>query len=311
LNARHPAAEHHRVARVIGVGELLWDLLPTGRRLGGAPLNTVAHLARLGFDAAYVSAVGSDELGRLGREALAALRIRTSFVQEVEIPTGVVRVAIDRAGTPEYDIVSPAAYEAIAPLAHSTLDALPPPDILVFGTLAQRFPGTLATTRQLSDLAHDAIRLYDVNLRDGCWSVELVHELLGLATILKVNESEADVLAREFGFHHASPRAFSEAAANEFNLRGVCVTRGSAGATLLLEGVYRECPGTPVRVVDTVGAGDAFSAGLAAGLWFGWPTERVLEVANRLGSIVAAREGAIPHWDPIEVGGDPNWERSS
>ena len=287
---------------MIGIGELVWDLFPSGPRLGGAPFNTVAHLRRLGVDAAYVSAVGDDELGHRARDDVVRLGVQVSLLQSVDLPTGVVRVQIDSAGNPDYDIVSPAAYEATAPLASSTIEAIGAFDIIVFGTIAQRNEGTLTLTRQLVGAWATALRLYDVNLRHGYWTAALVNDLLCVATLVKLNEAEMAILAREFHVPVSSYEAFSRAAAERFDLRGVCVTRGADGAALLLDGSYAEVSGIPVAVADTVGAGDAFAAGLAAGVISGWPISHVLDLANRLGSLVASRAGAIPDWEPVELG---------
>jgi fructokinase len=290
---------------VIGIGELLWDLLPTGPRLGGAPFNATAHLRRLGFNAAIVTAVGRDTLGSRARDEVARLGVETELLQVIDRPTGVVEVRLDLDGDADYRLVSPAAYEAIEPLADAAIDAIGPVDVLVFGTLAQRYPGTTAVTRQLIDAQPGAQRLYDVNLRPGRWTIGLVDDLLRLATVVKLNEAEAAILARELGLPDESLEAFARVTADRFDLRGICVTRGADGAALLLDGRYAEVAGVAVEVADTVGAGDAFAAGLAAGLVFSWPLDRVLELANRLGALVASRDGAIPYWDPAELGLTP------
>ncbi len=286
--------------RAIGIGELVWDLLPDGPRLGGAPFNVIAHLERLGCETWYLSAVGVDELGARALDEVKRLNVSASFVQTVAVPTGVVRVQLDPFGVPEYEIVSPAAYEALSPVDPTTTNGAF--DILVFGTLAQRSPGTLMTTRRLAEAQPGAVRLYDVNLRRGCWSPSLVEHLLGLATVVKMNEAEAAILADELSLPRDSTAMFSVAMSARFGLRGVCVTRGAHGATLLCDGTYREAKAVPVVVLDTVGAGDAFAAGLAFGITAGWGVESVLELGSRLASLIASRHGAIPGWDPSELG---------
>ncbi len=285
--------------RAVGVGELLWDLLPGGPRLGGAPFNAIAHLRRLGFRSTYVSAVGNDELGGRARQEVRRLGVATGRVQVVNVPTGIVRVQLDGDGVPRYEIVSPAAYEALRP--PRTPGAWRPAfDILVFGTLAQRFAGVLATTHRLVAARPQAVRLYDVNLRQGCWDAGLVRQLLPLATIVKVNDDEREVLAGALSLPPEAP-AFTRALAAAHRLRAVCVTRGEAGAALLLDGQYLEVPAVPASVVDTVGAGDAFTAGLAAGVARGWAPARTLDLATRLAALVASRAGAIPDWSPREL----------
>lgn len=286
--------------QAIGVGELLWDLLPSGPRLGGAPFNVIAHLGRLGCDTGYFTAVGVDELGTRALEEVRRLNVSASFVQIVSASTGVARVRLDAHGVPEYDIVSPAAYEALS--AGESTSAVGAFDILVFGTLAQRAEGTAMITRRLAEAQPMAVRLYDVNLRPGCWNISLVEQLLGLATVVKMNEEEASILAEALSLDPDDTMALARSMSARFGLEGVCVTRGSRGAALLSDGTYREAAAVPVEVIDTVGAGDAFAAGLAFGIAVGWTTERVLDLGTRLASLVASRPGAIPDWDPSELG---------
>lgn len=286
----------------VGIGELLWDVLPGGATLGGAPLNVVVHLARLGMIVRYVTAVGPDELGQRARAEFRRLGLDESLIQTVNLPTGVARVQIDSAGVPEFEIQSPSAYECLAPLPPSTIRTLRHARVLVFGTLAQRSPGMLFTTRRLSEALPAAVRLYDLNLRPGCWDRGLVEALLGLATIAKLNSEEQSILARDFSLPVSSMERFARAAADRFDLRGVCVTRGADGAALLLDDQYVEGASRPVHVADTVGAGDAFSAGLAAGLLAGWPVAAVLDFGSALAATVVSKEGATPEWDLFEVG---------
>jgi fructokinase len=287
---------------VLGIGELLWDLLPGAERLGGAPFNVVAHLRRFGCHAAYVSAVGADARGRRAVREVASLGVDTSLIEVNELPTGVVRVELDAAGVPDYEVVSSAAYEAIVPLEGRTAALGDRVDLLVFGTLAQRFDGVRAATRRLAEEAPDAPRLYDVNLRRGCWTPALVRDLLRFATVVKANQGEREVLAKELALPASSIEEFARAASEQYGLQAVCVTRGESGAALLLDGVYAEAPSPQVNVVDTVGAGDAFAAGLAKGLVEGWAIAEILAVATRLGSLVASREGAIPDWSLSDIG---------
>jgi fructokinase len=286
---------------VVGIGELLWDLLPDGPRLGGAPFNVIVHLGRFGCRTAMISAVGRDELGRRAIEEATRFGGATSLIEVNDRPTGVARVELVSRGVPEYDILSPAAYEAFGASPHD-LAIAGEPDLVVFGTLAQRFEGVRAATQEITDGAPDAVRLYDVNLRPGCWDPPLVERLLALATVVKLNEDEAATIAFALGLPASPIERFANAACDRYDLRGVCVTRGAAGAALLLDGAYRQRAAPPVDVVDTVGAGDAFAAGLAFGLIRSWAGSEILSVATRLGALVASRRGAIPDWDPTEIG---------
>jgi fructokinase len=291
-----------RPCSIVGIGELLWDLLPDGPRLGGAPFNAIAHLARLGCRTSYVSAVGRDELGRRALAEAAALGVETGLVATSNLPTGVVRVELDSKGIPAYEIVSPAAYESIELPAgfHPTIAG--GVDLIVIGTLAQRFAAVRATTRRILAANPGAERLYDVNLRAGCWDASLVRQLLEDATVAKLNEDEQATLAVALGLPAAPIERFARTACERYGLRGICVTRGASGAALLLDGVLSEAPAPRVVVADTVGAGDAFAAALGYGVLRGWTVTEILSVATRLGALVASRPGAIPPWDPADLG---------
>jgi fructokinase len=290
-----------RACSVVGVGEILWDLLPDGPRLGGAPFNAIAHLGRFGCRTAFVSAVGRDELGQRAMAEATRLGVSTALIEVNELPTGVVRVDLDQEGVPTYQIVSPAAYEARAPLPPD-LAVEGGVDLVVFGTLAQRFEGVRAATEQIVHASPGAARLYDVNLRPGCWEPPLVGRLLGLATVVKLNRDEQATLAVVLGLPDSTIERFARAACARYELRGVCVTRGAAGAALLLDDEYLEAPAPQVDVVDTVGAGDAFAAALGYGLIRSWNATEILSVATRLGAFVASRPGALPEWDPARIG---------
>jgi fructokinase len=288
--------------RVLGLGELLWDVLPDGLRLGGAPFNATASLRRLGHDVRFVTAVGDDDLGRAAIELAHRLGVDPTWITHTRsAPTGTAEVTLDPSGGPRFRIVSPAAYETID-LDADELDAIEAwrPGALVFGTLAQRVPSVLASTRAIIDRSALAVRLYDVNLRDGFWDDDLVLELLGLATIVKVNTDEAVIVGRLLG-GGSEPATLGRALADRFGIRGLCVTRGPDGAHLWLDGATFAVAGIQVDVIDAVGAGDAFAAALVDGLLRGREPTATLARANRLGAIVASRAGALPDWSLDEL----------
>lgn len=289
--------------RVLGIGELLWDLFPDGPRLGGAPFNVAANMRRLGHRAAFVTAVGDDELGRAAMAAADDLGVDATFMSvALDLPTGTVEVTPDPIAGHRFRIGSPAAYESIG-----DGDALVArlaawsPDALVFGTLAQRFAGPRELTHRIAREIRPSHRLYDLNLRDGCWTADLVRELLGDATVVKLNEGEAEVLA-EILRTPASPRDLAAALASDYGIDTLCITRAGDGASLVIGGEEHAVAGIRVDVVDTVGAGDAFAAGLLHGLMRGAAPDEALAFANRLGALVASRPGAIPPWRADELG---------
>ena len=288
---------------VLGIGEILWDLLPSGPRLGGAPFNVVAHLRRLGHPVAYLTSVGDDDLGRRTLQEIRALDVDDSCVQVAAgAPTGTVGVALDAGGSPAFEIRSPAAYE-LTQAQPGTLDLVRRlgPHAVVFGTLAQRCPHVRVLTHEVFAALPGALRVYDVNLREGTWSPSLVAELAGEASVLKLNDDEVRALGPALGLPGASLPSFAEAAARRFDLRVVCVTQGRAGAVLWTPTGLVEHRGYRVVVADTIGAGDAFTAGLVHAILVGSEPPAALQLANALGAIVASRPGAIPSWTRLEL----------
>jgi fructokinase len=292
--------------RVLGIGELLWDLFPDGPRLGGAPFNVVASMRRLSHPAAFVTAVGDDELGRSAVAAVDELGVDTTFISVArDLPTGTVAVTPDPVEGHRFTIGSPAAYASIGDadtLVTRLLDLVP--EALVYGTLAQRSPAVRELTHRVATEIRPVNRLYDVNLRDGSWTGDLVLDLLRDATVVKLNGDEAVVLAGLLG-SAATGRALATALAARYGIERLCITRGAAGATLLVGGDEYMVEGIEVDVADTVGAGDAFAAGLLHGLLTDMPPDETLRFANRLGALVASRAGALPVWSATELADGP------
>src|SRR6185312_383086 len=283
--------------RVASIGEILWDVIGENEFLGGAPFNLCAHLTRLGHNAMFVSAVGTDDRGARALAKIAELGIDARFLRQTsEAPTGISRVLLDAEGRATHEIVRPAAYDFMS-LTDTQLDemAADQPAWICYGTLAEIAPGPRALTNLLFQANPDAKRFYDINLRPNCWTVELASDLLSEADAVKLNEEEAAVLADSF----LLPRAFGqfcEATARQFHLKIVCITRGPHGCSLFRDGEFIESPGFSISVADTVGSGDAFSAALLHGFHQGWNLPEIAEFANRVGALVASRPGATPKW---------------
>lgn len=294
---------HAREGPIVAIGELLWDLLPAGPYLGGAPLNVAAHLRRLGRPTALVSAVGADEAGDRALAEIARLGVDATWVQIREgTATGTAIATLDRAGSPTFEILRPAAYDRLDLNSSSICEiASMSPAAFVIGTLAQQSPTVRATTTRLLDACPHAIRLYDVNLRDGCWDAPLVNALLEGATVIKMNDIEAGELSRLRGLPLDDLSTFMRELAGQASARSVCVTRGADGARVLLDGIVVEGRPPAVNVSDAVGAGDAFTAGLLAGILEGHDPVTVLRQALALGGLVAARHGAGPEWTHAEL----------
>jgi fructokinase len=288
---------------IIGVGEILWDLIGASEYLGGAVLNFSVQSARLGHRVSLVSAVGDDPRGRLALSQARALGLSTQFIRTVAgHPTGIVTVTVDPGGQPSYVIHRPAAYDfAALDDADFTALASPPPDWIAFGTLHSMHPTARQLLRTVIQRFPHARRFYDINLRRDSYTPELVLRLLELAHAVKLNDAEVVMVAEMLDTAQATLEAFCRAAAARFGWQAVCVTRGSQGCALLLDGQYLEAAGYHVTVADTVGAGDAFAAALLHGIHSGWPPLQVADFANRLGALVASRSGGVPAWSPDDL----------
>lgn len=289
--------------RIISIGEILWDVFPDGEHLGGASFNLAAHLARLGHEVYFVSAVGNDSRGRKALTRAAVLGLSAEYIRTVrEAATGIVSVSLDEAGRPAFVIHRPAAYDFAGP-EQQDLERLRArhPDWICFGTLHQMNPRANALTRNLTDSVPGARRFYDVNLRRDSYTPELVATLLETADVAKLNNNEVTALGAMLGLPSATPEEFCRRNAERFGWEAVCVTRGEEGSSALVRGEYVEAPGYTVRVADTVGSGDAFAAAFLHGLGSGWPPYEIADFANRVGALIASRPGAIPEWSPEEI----------
>ena len=276
---------------VLCVGEILWDFLPTGLFLGGAPFNVACHLGVAGVPVAMVSRVGAD---RLGDEAMRRARdygVATDLVQiDPNLPTGLVNATIDESGEARYVILDGAAWDAIE-LNETLLARAENAAAIVFGSLAQRHATTRGTIERLSETK--ALAVFDLNLRPPYEDRDVIVGSLRRADVLKVNSGELQRLAGWFGLP-SGERESASALSRLFSCPVVCVTRGRNGAALWRDEVWVEHPGFEVQVRDTVGAGDAFLARLLAGLLAGANNETLLKDANRSGADVAAQFGALP-----------------
>lgn len=288
---------------VVSIGEILWDVIGGREFLGGAPFNLCAHLARLGHAPYFVSAVGRDERGRSAKDQAAAMGVTTECILETALaPTGVSEVVLDGNGVATHKLLRPAAYDFMALDSGRRVDLQSKqPKWICFGTLAQTEPGPRELTHSLLRDNPNAGRFYDVNLRPGCWTPELVAMLMQEATAAKLNEEELWTLANVFDCRRSSLEELCGAFAQRFAIDLVCITRGECGCALWRKGEFTERAGVRVAVADTVGAGDAFSAALLHGLDRGWPLAQVAEFANRVGALVASRPGATPAWHEAEA----------
>ncbi|MEI9894217.1 MAG: PfkB family carbohydrate kinase [Chthoniobacter sp.] len=287
----------------LAFGEILWDCLPSGRHAGGAPFNVAAHLAQLGRSVSLISAVGRDPLGDEILQVATDKSVDITFVDRARIglATGTVIVSLDADSNASYEIVQPAAWDEI-PLGPKAQEAVAQARGVIFGSLAGR---SLYNREQLDLLLGIAgpMKFFDVNLRAPFVDPPLVMRMARRADVIKVNDDELGQLLawlKTGRLTSDTPRETSavEAAcarlAQETGAARICVTRAAEGAAFWDAGRFTCASAPAVTVRDTVGAGDAFMAGLMAGLTRGMPTPRLLEAACRLGACVAAQDGATP-----------------
>lgn len=285
---------------VVCFGEVLWDILPTGKQPGGAPFNVAVHLHQLGQPVALISRVGDDELGRELLDFIAAKGLDTGHVQRGKTHlTGVVKANVDDAHEVTYKIVQPVAWDYIqydADLAALVARA----DVLVYGTLAARQADTRATLYRLLESAR--FKVFDVNLRAPHYTPEVTTHLLAQADLVKLNHHE---LAEVTGWFGDEVPAGREAAmrwlVERFGLQAVCVTCGAEGALLYTAGQHYHAPGLPVTVRDTIGSGDAFLAALLRGWLAGDEPGAALRFACAAGALVATQAGATPALTAADV----------
>ena len=280
--------------QILALGEVLWDLLPEGKQLGGAPANFTFQCRSLGADASLVTRVGADDLGREVLDRFRALGLPTATVQvDPEAPTGTVGVTLAPDGQPVYEIRPDAAWDRIEadPLATGRAASA---DAVCFGSLAQRDGPSRDAIRSLVKAARPgALRIFDVNLRAPFVDRGVIEDSLGLADALKLNDQELPALAAMFGLP-AEERAAMAALARRFDLALVALTRGPGGSLLLADGAWSDHPGAPVEVSDTIGAGDAFTAALVVGRLAGRPLDAINRHANEVAAFVCSRPGGTP-----------------
>ncbi len=289
--------------RLISIGEILWDVIGGQEHLGGALLNLSVHAARLGHEVCLVSAVGADQRGDRALEAMSSLGLSIDLVQRSdEWPTGIVTVTVADGGQPEFEIHRPAAYDSMM-LDQAALQRLAAgnPDWVCFGTLLSMYPRGRNLLVETMETLPRARRFYDVNLRPKSFTSELVVELLGRATVVKLNQDEVHSLDVMLQGGNHTLEEFCRDHAARWGWEAVCVTRDEQGCAILVGDQYVEVPGYRVQVADAVGAGDAFSAAFLHGLNAGWPVAQIGDFANRLGALVASRPGGAALWSLDQV----------
>jgi fructokinase len=290
------------MADVVAFGEALWDLLPDGPVLGGAPLNFAYRIGSLGHSAAMVSALGTDSLGDRALAQMKSLGMDTTFIQRKRPwPTGTVNVFVDAAGNPDFTINSPAAYDHIE--LDEALERLAArADCLCFGTLVQRTEGSRAALAGMLAGFRGRHALYDVNLRKECYSREVIVESLARCNVVKLNHDELAELAAMLGLRGRSIPERADSLIEQAGLEYCLVTMGAGGAYAAARaGEKTYCPAFHVRLVDTTGAGDAFTAGFLDGLLRNDNLKEACRRGSAMGALVAAQRGATQPTAPAAL----------
>jgi len=284
--------EFHKNFFAIGIGEILWDLLPEGKMLGGAPTNFAFHINPMRVAAAIISAVGKDPLGT---EILNIIEDKNlvNLIQSNAHPTGTVSVTLDEAGVPNYIIHENVAWDFVE-TTRAAINAAGKAHAICFGTLAQRSTSTQKTIRKLIKGANsEALIVFDINIRQDFYDRSAIESSLEMANILKINEEELLLLSELLDFK-GMEFELTDQIMDRYHLDFLALTKGSQGSWLFSQhdSSYIQTP--KVKVADTVGAGDSFTAAMVAGFLYGLPFEEVHQLAVDVSAYVCTQEGATP-----------------
>lgn len=284
--------------RVLSFGEILFDIIEGEHYLGGAPLNFAAHLAQQGVESYIFSSVGTDELGKEALEKIRKIGVKTDFIQQdAQHPTGTVPVEFKK-GQPDYTILSEVAYDYIDYKKSEQALAKTEFDVLYFGTLAQRNEQSAHALEQLIRQKTFKYIFYDINLRKNCFTAELIDSSLMRCTIFKLNDEEVEVLADMLYGKTLSLEAFVKQVAKDYDIKIVIVTAGAKGCFLYEDQQMSFIKGYPAKVIDTVGAGDSFSAAFVHQYFKKQDALAAADIANQLGAFVASSRGPLPEYSP-------------
>ncbi len=290
----------------------MWDILPAGTVLGGAPFNFAYRINSLGDKGIFVSRLGNDEMGRKALEMAESLGIDTFYLQRDEkYPTGTVEVSFDKDNNPDYVIIPDVSYDQIE-MSSALRDAAVSADCFYFGTLVQRSPKTRSTLEELLEISDRSIKLLDINLRKKCYSHDTVVWSLRKADILKLNGEEAEFLSEMLQIKYKTLIDFCNEMTEKWSLSCCLVTLGETGAFAYSnEGKNVYVPGYKIEFTDSLGSGDAFTAGFIHCYLRGLSLEEACELGNIMGAITATQKGATQpiSKDMIEEFKNSDYER--
>ena len=276
---------------IVGIGEILWDMLPSGKALGGAPANFAYHAARLGEEGWAVSAVGDDALGQEIRDIVADKKLN-NIIAMSDKPTGTVEVELNEKGVPTYNIMEDVAWDNI-PFTTEMEALAARADAVCFGSLVQRMNSRQTVLRFLRALRPDALKVFDINLRQQYYTQEVIEESLRLADILKINDEEIGIVSKMFSLGEDPIAACRELIAL-YGLDLVILTKGPEGSEVITANQVIPQGTDVVEIVDTVGAGDSFTAAFVVSYLRGDTLSQAQRLASETASYVCSRKGAMP-----------------
>lgn len=278
---------------VVGLGEILWDVFPERKILGGAPANFAYHVSQFGINGCAVSAVGKDLLGKEILETLESKKLNYT-VEQTDFPTGTVQVTLDSRGVPTYEILENVAWDNI-PFSAKIENLAKTTNTVCFGSLAQRSSVSRTSIRKfLEAMPKDSLRIFDINLRQHYYDKGLIHESLTLANVLKINDEEVEVVADLFGMSVTCEETFCKELIKKYDLKILILTKGTQGSFVVTADDISFQPTPLVRVADTVGAGDSFTGAFTAGYLNGFSIPDAHKLAVEVSAYVCTQHGAMP-----------------
>jgi len=278
---------------IVGIGEILWDVFPQGKVLGGAPANFAYHVSQSGFNGYAVSAIGQDSLGNEIIDSLSHKKLNF-IIEKTDFPTGTVQVTVDQNGVPQYEICENVAWDNIPftkgmeELARKTLT-------VCFGTLAQRNSVSRTTINCFLDcLPESTMKIFDINLRQHFYTRELIEQALTRCDILKINDEEIRVIGKLFGWEKKTDLEICHQLLHVYTIEIVVLTKGTEGSIVMTATETSVKPTPVVEVADTVGAGDSFTAAFVSSLLKGKSIQDAHQIAVTVSAYVCTQKGAMP-----------------
>lgn len=288
--------------KIAAFGELLWDLLPNGKVLGGAPANFIYRINSFGDQGTLLSRVGNDKAGREARSVLRKQGVSDEDIQtDHEFPTGSVKVKLDEFGNADFNIITDVAYDHIE-INSEMIEAFSSAALVCFGTLIQRYGISKNTLRELIHESPDVVKFLDINLRKKCYTAATIEDSLKMTNILKTNDEELLITKELLHLENDKLKKLAKEVIEKYKLDILLCTLGQNGAFCLTkEDIFHYDPGYQIRLVDTVGAGDAFSAGFVHYYMNGSTILEALRFGNAAGALVSTTTGATAKIDKTEI----------